>query len=107
MTDCCSCCDQILSGLIFTSVVIFILEMIVVILSDGTINMEEIKSLIVSEKFNEFLIQYSEIDIQCAQDYFLDLEDDNKYFDGVQIVIRVICSISMNIAVCLFYILLL
>ena len=76
--------------------------MVIVILAEGAIKPEEIKSVIELEKFNKSIVQYTETDMKCLQDYFIDLEKEKKYFDTIQIVIRVICSISMILAVCLF-----
>ena len=102
--DCRCSFHSSLSGLKFASVTIFILQMVIVILAEDSIKSEKIKSSALSGKsFNEYFYNYNEIDIKCAEDFFKKLDDEKKYYDNSQIVVRVICSISMALAAGLFF----
>ena len=104
MDNDCSCgYYSILSGLRFATVVIFILQMIVVILAKDSINCEIIKSSALSGKsFDEYFNNYNEIDIKCAEEFFKKLDNEKRYYDISQIVVRVLCSILMALAAGLF-----
>ena len=91
-------CDQILSGIVFATTAIFIMQIIIIVLAEDEINPDKIRSEVLSgQEIYEYLKNNSDKDKQCAIEFFKDIDYEKKYYDAAMISVRVLDSVSLLI----------
>ena len=90
-------CDGTLTAMNIFLIYNIAFELAIVALAEDSNEPEKIKSSFLDE-----VQLLGEISKKCAEKLFEDLEDEQKYFDTIQIVVKVLSSISVVLAVILF-----
>ena len=89
-------CDGTLTAMNIFLIYNIAFELAIVALAEDSNEPEKIKSSFLDE-----VQLLGEISKKCAEKFFEDLEDEQKYFDTIQIVVKVLSSISAVLALCL------
>ena len=89
-------CDDILSGIIFASIVSFLWQLVILVITDITIESELFIAIILSGKtLNDFLNGFNEKEKLCLEQLFKDIDGEKTFYDKAIIVIKVLLAISL------------
>ena len=89
-------CDKISTAMNIFLIYNIAFQIAIVILSEDSNDPEKIKS-----SFFDEVQLFDELNKTCAEKFFEDLVNQKKYFDTIQIVVKVLSSISAVLALCL------
>ena len=90
-------CDGVSTAMNIFLIYNIAFQLVIVVLAEDSNDPEKIKSSV----FDEFQL-LNEISKKCIEQFFEDLVDEQKYFDTIQIVVKVLSAISAVLAIILF-----